>query len=51
VVDRVDTASRAIKSEELDKTTTKRKQIYYLRQTLTQLDEYNSIEQNAYVLV
>jgi len=46
VVDRVDTASRAIKNEELDQTTTKRKQIYYLRQMLTQLDEYNSIEQN-----
>ena len=46
VADRVDTASRAIKSEELEETTTKRKQIHYLKQTLTQLSEYNSIAQN-----
>lgn len=46
VVTRVDTANRAIESEGLDKVTTKRKQIYYLKQTLTQLDEYNSINQN-----
>ncbi len=46
VVSRVDTASRAINSEELDQLTTKRKQIYYLKQTLSQLNEYNSTEQN-----
>lgn len=46
VVNRVDTVSRAIKSDKFDELTMKRKQIYYLRQTLAQLDEYNSIEQN-----
>jgi len=46
VVSRVDTARRAINSDELEEVTTKRKQIYYLRQTLDQLGEYNSNEFN-----